>query len=41
MTAANRIEIGEVTVANDLPFTLIAGPAPWKAEATRWKYPPL
>ena len=26
MTAANRIEIGEVTVANDLPFTLIAGP---------------
>ena len=26
MTAANRFEIGEVTVANDLPFTLIAGP---------------
>ncbi len=26
MTAANRIEIGEVTVANDLQFTLIAGP---------------
>ena len=26
MTAANRIKIGEFTVANDAPFTLIAGP---------------
>jgi len=26
MIAANRIEIGNVTVANDVPFTLIAGP---------------
>jgi 2-dehydro-3-deoxyphosphooctonate aldolase (KDO 8-P synthase) len=33
MTAPNRIEIGDVTVANDAPFVLIAGPCALESRA--------
>jgi len=33
MTALNRIEIGDVTVANDAPFVLIAGPCALESRA--------
>lgn len=33
MTASNRIEIGDVTVANDAPFVLIAGPCALESRA--------
>jgi len=33
MTASNRIEIGDITVANDAPFVLIAGPCALESRA--------